>query len=413
MTSLTTAATQPSDTSFAQVLTSGFGKFRVLLWRPEGISFFGVYFFSRLGVSASHCAHPCPCVPVGLARNPLPSPQLLTLRAPSIVPPIRCVTLALSPLSFPQLLTLRVLSVVPPYKKSRFLRSAESHCVATEAQAPLLAPSAVVPVSCITHEAFRLGIEPAFVPAESLALQLLAKDSLEHSDILELWSRIPVCKRLKPPQKQALNQSYLVLGLSPRLPETFTAPTFPLQHTVRVLTLFVKQHFPELRYTTLSFQTNCNKGPHRDLNNADAPAFLTCLSQQSGGDLWIHSPLGSHTVYHEGQVLRGVVAPIRHSPIMFRSRSLIHCCTPWRSGPRTILTAFTTLNIRNAPDCLRHAALEHLNLPFPTPEDLAAWSEQAKAKAKHIPKPADPNQSSILDYVQTSARTQGHRRDRS
>ena len=162
----------------------------------------------------------------------------------------------------------------PPYKKSKHTRPAKSSQVVTEAQVPLLAPSAVVPVSCIMNDAFRLGTEPALVPAESLALRLLTKDSLEHSDILELWARIPMCKRLKPPQAHAQSQSYLVLGLSPRLPEHLTTPTFPLQHTVRVLTQFVKQHFPELRYTTLSLQTNCNKGPHRDLNNADAPAFL-------------------------------------------------------------------------------------------------------------------------------------------
>ena len=149
----------------------------------------------------------------------------------------------------------------------------------------------------------------------------------------------------------------------------------------------------------------CNKGPHRDLNNADAPSFLTCLSQQSGGDLWIHSAQGAHPMCHAGQVLHGVVAPIKQSPILFRSRAQIHCCTPWRNGPRTTLTAFTTLNVKSAPDSLRHSALKHLDLPFPSAEDLAAWSTEAKAKAKREltrRAPLEPNQSSILDYVRTS-----------
>ena len=294
----------------------------------------------------------------------------------------------------------------PPDKKSKQAKRAEQaepDPVVADVQVPYVVPPAVTPVSCIMNDAFRLGTEPAFVPAEILGLQLLTKPSLEHSDILELWARIPVCKRLKPPQAQNLGQSYLVLGLSPRLPEHLTTPTFPLQQTVRVLTKFVAQYFPELRYTTLSFQTNCNKGPHRDLNNADAPSFLTCLSQQSGGDLWIHSAQGSHPVNHAGQVLRGVIAPIKHSPILFRSRAQIHCCTPWRHGPRTTLTAFTTLNVVSAPDSLRSSALKHLNLPFPNSEDLAAWSDLAKTKAKQARKtPPEPKQSSILDYVQAS-----------
>ena len=291
----------------------------------------------------------------------------------------------------------------PPYKKSK---QTESCVVRADVEAPHPAPPGTIlnPVPCILNDAFRLGTEPAFVPAEILALQLLTQASLEHSDILELWARIPMCKR-KPPQAQALGQSYLVLGLSPRLPEHLTTPSYPLQRTVRVLAKFVAQHFPDLRYTTLSFQTNCNKGPHRDLNNADAPAFLTCLSQQSGGDLWIHTAQGSHPMSHAGQLLHGVVAPIRHSPILFQSRAQIHCCTPWRNGPRTTLTAFTTLNIKSAPDSLWYTALKHLNLPFPTAEDLATWTGHAKAKAKQErarKTQPEPNQSSILDYVRAS-----------
>ena len=291
----------------------------------------------------------------------------------------------------------------PPYKRPKQVvpDTVLSTSTVSHPEAPEVS---LHPVPCIINDAFQLGTDPAFVPAEALAQQLLSKAGLEHSEILELWSRIPMCKRLKPPQAQALGQSYLVLGLSPRLPEHFTTPSYPLQRTVRVLAKFVKQHFPDLRYTTLSFQTNCNKGPHRDLNNADAPAFLTCLSQQPGGELWIHTTQGSHPMNHAGQILYGVVAPIKQSPILFQSRAQIHCCTPWRSGPRTTLTALTTLNIKSAPDSLRYTALKHLDLPFPTAEDLAAWSLQAKTKAKRERAPKnqpDPHQNSILDFVRS------------
>ena len=180
-------------------------------------------------------------------------------------------------------------------------------------------------VSYLYSEALRLGTEPAFVPAEALALELHNKPRIEHSDILELWSLIPLCKRLKPPRAQIPGQSHLVFGLSSRMPEQFTTPSFSLKHTVRALALFVLQHFPELRFTTMTLATNQNKGPHRDLNNAEAPAFLTCLTQQSGGDLWIHDTSGQHPMSHLGQTLFGSIIGIKQRPSFFFSRSQIHC----------------------------------------------------------------------------------------
>ena len=210
---------------------------------------------------------------------------------------------------------------------------------------------------------------------------MLNKSRLEHSDILELWALIPLGKRLKPPPGHESGQSHLVFGLSPRMPEHFTNASFSLKHTVRALVKFVLQHFPTFRFTTLTLATNSSKGPHRDLNNADAPAFLTCLTQQTGGDLWIHNTHGKHPMNHSGQTLYGDVVPIKQKPTVFHSRAQFHCCTPWKHGPRTTLTA------------------------FPTAEDLDLWATEAKRRASESRKGPGPRQLLITDFawMRTSA----------
>ena len=96
------------------------------------------------------------------------------------------------------------------------------------------------PVCTILTHALKIGTEPAFVPIELRAQELLAAPSIHHSDICELWSLFPVSKRLKPTQQTASHQSYIVLGLRPpRLPEALTQPTCSLHHTTRALTKFV------------------------------------------------------------------------------------------------------------------------------------------------------------------------------
>ena len=247
-------------------------------------------------------------------------------------------------------------------------------------------------------EALQLGVEPAFVPAEALALQLQQKQHLEHSDVLELWSRIPLCKRLRHPHNR--EQSYLVLGLSPRLPQHLTVVSYSLKNTIRILSRFVQQFSPHMQFTTISFATNSCKGPHRDLNNADGPAFITCLTQQEGGDLWIHDDSGLSPMNHSGATLYGTIVPIKHSPHIFYSRAQIHCCTPWKQGPRTTLTVFTTLNARLVPEAFSTTARQHLQLPFPSAETLNTWAEEARNRANTAKTAPQAQQLPITAYFQ-------------
>ena len=249
------------------------------------------------------------------------------------------------------------------------------------------------------REALQLGIEPAFVPAEALALQLQHKLHIEHSDVLELWSRIPPCKRLRHPHNQ--DQSYLVLGLSPRLPQHLTVVSYSLRNTIRTVSRFVQQFCPQLQFTTVSFATNSCKGPHRDLNNADGPAFITCLTQQEGGDLWIHDDSGLAPMNHSGTTLFGTIMPIKHNPTIFYSRARIHCCTPWKHGPRTTLTAFTTLNARLVPEVFATTARQELDLPFPQPEILNAWADEARSRASTSKTAPKPNKGPSLRTFRT------------
>ena len=161
----------------------------------------------------------------------------------------------------------------------------------------------------------------------------------------------------------------------------------------------MQQFFPHLRFTTLTFATNSSKGPHRDLNNADGPAFITCLTQQDGGDLWIHGDSGVNPMNHSGTTLYGTIMPIKHNPITFYSRAQIHCCTPWKRGPRTTLTAFTTLNARLASESFSATARQHLNLPFPTPEALNTWAEEARNRASTSRVAPQARQRPITAYL--------------
>ena len=122
-----------------------------------------------------------------------------------------------------------------------------------------------MPVEHPQNTALSLGIEPAFVPSELLAMQLLQRPHISHSDVLGLWTLIPNCKRLKPPTYQLPGQSYTVFGLSPRMPKTATVPSFPLRHTARALSAFVASYFPNHKFTTISLATNSNEGPPQRL----------------------------------------------------------------------------------------------------------------------------------------------------
>ena len=154
------------------------------------------------------------------------------------------------------------------------------------------------PVCTILTHALKIGTEPAFVPIELRAQELLAAPSIHHSDICELWSLFPVSKRLKPTQQTASHQSYIVLGLRP---PAYPKPShnLPAHYTIqRGPSLSLCQFFPRFLYTTISIATNINQGPHRDLNNADGLTLFTCLTQQYDGDLWIQNKSGKTAMQH-------------------------------------------------------------------------------------------------------------------
>ena len=103
-----------------------------------------------------------------------------------------------------------------------------------------------------------------------------------------------------------------------------------------------------LKYSTIAIIANGNKGPHRDLNNAEGLSFLTCLTTQEGGDLWIHNDKGGDSaVQHHDKTLWGNIVQIQHQPILFPSRALIHSCTPWKGSTRVVLIAFNSLHARS------------------------------------------------------------------
>ena len=293
----------------------------------------------------------------------------------------------------------------PPKDPQVAARSGLNDTAPDENPEPSSPPRKVLRLSCGLPDTLTealLGIEPAFVPAEALALQLHHKRHVEHSDVLELWSRIPPCKRLRHPHNR--EQTYLVLGLSPRLPQHLTVVSYPLKNTVRILSRFVRQFFPDMQFTTISFASNSCKGPHRDLNNADGPAFITCLTQQDGGDLWIHDDSGLSPMNHSGTTLYGTIKPIIHNPTIFYSRAQIHCCTPWKNGPRTTLTAFTTLNARLVPEVFSTTTRKHLELPFPSVETLNTWAEEARNRANTAKPALQAQQLPITAYFQAPQR---------
>ena len=119
--------------------------------------------------------------------------------------------------------------------------------------------------------------------------------------------------------------------------------------------------------------------------------------------LQIHKPYkvkGEHAMQHFGQVLPGDIVRIKHNPVILHTRSQLHCCTPWKHGPRTTLTAFTTLSCRNTPEPFRHTAREHLKLPFPCDEDLDLWAREARQRATEGREAPGFRQTKITRYSQ-------------
>ena len=230
-------------------------------------------------------------------------------------------------------------------------------------------------------------MDPALSPVESAAQSLLDHSQerpISHADILNLWTLIPPNKRLRPkpsqvpdgPPESARNMTYVILGLSPRTPNHLTNLSFALKSTIGVINRFIHSWAPGFKYSTIAIIANGNKGPHRDLN-AEGLSFLTCLTTQDGGDLWIHNDkAGDSAVQHHGKTLWGDVVQIKQQPILFPSRALIHACTPWKGTTRVVLIAFNSLHARSLSTDHRSTLNLIWKVPAPSPEDLDIWRLQ-------------------------------------
>ena len=199
-----------------------------------------------------------------------------------------------------------------------------------------------------------------------------------HSDVLELWTLIPNSLKLKPKPNPVLPNeapsSHVVLGLNPRTPNTITNASFPLKRTLQALATFIGHWAPKFQYTTIVLQANGNKGPHRDLNNFEGFSFLTCLTTQQGGDLWIQDPKGTQAMMHHGNRILGTVWRTQHQPVLLQSRSFLHCCPPWKTPLRTTLIAFNPLHARTCAPALQLCLRQNWSIPAPNPGDMCRWA---------------------------------------
>ena len=261
--------------------------------------------------------------------------------------------------------------------------------VSSEAQAPPEPPTKKPKMTLAETAGTNPNADPCLLPVESAAQNLLAQSPerpISHADILNLWTLIPPNKRLRPKPSQVTNgtpesprnMTYVILGQSPRIPDHLTNLSFALKSTIEVINRFIQSWAPGFKYSTIAVIANGNKGPHRDLNNAEGLSFLTCLTTQEGGDLWIQNDKGGDSaVQHHDKTLWGNIVQIKHQPILFPSRALIHSCTPWKGSTRVVLIAFNSLHARSLSTDHRSMLNLVWKVPAPSPEDLDRWRRQS------------------------------------
>ena len=111
----------------------------------------------------------------------------------------------------------------------------------------------------------------------------------------------------------------------------------------RLLTRFVTQWCPSLKFTTLTIMLNVNSPPHTDAGNSEVPGMLLALTTNfTGGELWIEHEYGTHTKYRNGVPFKGVQVDLA-SPFVFSAKRVLHGTCRWE-GTRMVLAAYSTAN---------------------------------------------------------------------
>ena len=109
----------------------------------------------------------------------------------------------------------------------------------------------------------------------------------------------------------------------------------------RLLTKFVTQWCPTLKFTTMTVMLNVNSPLPTDAGNSEVPGMLVALNSRfTGGELWIEHEFGSHTMYRNGVPFRGVQVDIA-SLFIFSAKRVLHGTCRWE-GTRMVLAAYST-----------------------------------------------------------------------
>ena len=192
--------------------------------------------------------------------------------------------------------------------------------------------------------ALALGVDFHVTPVETLAYSLLCKtkrgQTLEKTDILQIWDSLP--KKFVLRDRDDKNARMVVFGVNPRNTKSSSVASANMPHVHDLLKTYMLQLCPTFTWTCLCVRQNCSKEPHRDTRNVGNNMIVALTEHENGGGLWVYDQGGEVRQVFQGRQLPGRIVDIS-CPYVFSARSLLHATQPWHESRRVVLVAFTPI----------------------------------------------------------------------
>ena len=168
-------------------------------------------------------------------------------------------------------------------------------------------------------------------------------------------------------------------GLYARLKVSLRRNSTLFPNSTKVITKFVRQVFPDHKFTSVIIFDSVETSLHVDALNAQCDNLVVGLSEFTGGDLWVEwpscAPRDSNLQYETRAIgsenVLGALLPVSKHPVWFCAKGLRHATCRFQ-GRRIVLVAYSLQATDHANPSDRKVLLslgfqlpEHSDLNYP------------------------------------------------